>query len=163
MLLLSACRDGDESRFGRPGGWEECRDRRSCAEAYVRCAGKATHFHILKPFSERLAPSVLTVSDPRLLRHTCAVLVPPLRLHHLRQDLLRIQQPDDTHAHPYAGRRHPQVLGQERCGTAWAVRHHQPGRRCQRSLPAEINHQATHACPTCSDTCSFSIDVYHFL
>ena len=41
-----SCRDGDKPPFGRPGAWEDGRSRQRWGETYVRCAGKATHFHI---------------------------------------------------------------------------------------------------------------------
>ena len=46
LLLLSACRDGDEPRFGRPGGWEDGRSRQRWVGPYVRAAGKATRWEI---------------------------------------------------------------------------------------------------------------------
>ena len=40
LVLLSACRDGDESSFGRPGGWEDGRSRLRGRETCVCSAGK---------------------------------------------------------------------------------------------------------------------------
>jgi len=41
LLLLSACRDGGEPPFSRPGGWEDGRRRQPWRATYVRSAGKA--------------------------------------------------------------------------------------------------------------------------
>ena len=40
LLLLSACRDGDEPPFGRPGGREDGRSRQCWRFPHVRAAGK---------------------------------------------------------------------------------------------------------------------------
>jgi len=41
LLLLSACRIGGQSPFGRPGGWEDGRIRQRSLDFYVRLTGKA--------------------------------------------------------------------------------------------------------------------------
>jgi len=42
LILLSACRDGGEPPFGRPGAWEDGRSRQRWGLSHVRSAGKAT-------------------------------------------------------------------------------------------------------------------------
>ena len=46
LLLLTACRDGGQPRFGRPGGWEDGRSHHRWGPYFVRPAGKATQWEI---------------------------------------------------------------------------------------------------------------------
>ena len=45
-FLLSACRDGDEAPYGRPGGWEVGCSRQRWEATHVRSAGKVTQLGI---------------------------------------------------------------------------------------------------------------------
>ena len=46
LTLFPACRDGDESPSGRPGGWEDCRSRHHRDASGVRSTGKAAQGEI---------------------------------------------------------------------------------------------------------------------
>ena len=46
LILVSACRDGDEPHFGRPGGWEVGCRRQRREPTYVCLAGKVTQLEI---------------------------------------------------------------------------------------------------------------------
>ena len=46
LTIFFVCRDGGEPAVGRPGAWEDGRNRQRRVDAHVRSAGKATQWEI---------------------------------------------------------------------------------------------------------------------
>jgi len=172
LLLFSACRNGVEPPFGRPGAWQDGRDRLQWGSSCVRPAGNATQWDMggrdlqigaIRPNTQGARQIFATTTEwapngwrpvrpefshePRSgsARMKPSVARPPQPFHP--------QPVSDPRLLPAAGRRDHQVLGLQRRRSAWARRHRKPGRRCRRSLPTELHHCVVCVCLTCSHSC----------